>query len=146
MQRLVPILALPAAAKKTTTVESPRTSKDVPPAILHSPTQNQGQRSGSTASGGILYIIPSYTTVALTYIHAGVALPLYLVGAAALAGVSSLGLPRPAAVSILLPVAMRDFAIAAGIASTGAPALPVQGRAAQPILAAADGTRLLLPC
>jgi len=58
VQRLVPILALPAAAKKTTTVESPRTSKDVPPAILHSPTQNQGAEVGSTATGGIPAIIP----------------------------------------------------------------------------------------
>jgi len=65
----------------------------------------------------LIWLVAGQAHLGTSYIRAGVALLLYLVGAAALGAVTSLGLPRPVAVSILLPVAMRDFAIAAGIAT-----------------------------
>ena len=51
------------------------------------------------------------------YLRAGLALLLFLAGSTLAGGAVGLGLPRSPAVSLLLPVAMRDFAIAAGIAT-----------------------------
>jgi predicted Na+-dependent transporter len=46
-----------------------------------------------------------------------VALVVYVAGSAALGGVLALRAPAGQATAILLPVAMRDFAVAAGIAA-----------------------------
>src|SRR5947208_8086342 len=51
------------------------------------------------------------------YLRAGLALLLFLAGSTLAGAAAGLGLPRSPAVSLLLPVAMRDFAIAAGIAT-----------------------------
>ena len=51
------------------------------------------------------------------YLRAGLALLLFLAGSTLAGAAVGLGLPRSPAVSLLLPVAMRDFAIAAGIAT-----------------------------
>jgi predicted Na+-dependent transporter len=51
------------------------------------------------------------------YLRAGLALLLFLAGSTLAGAAVGVGLPRSPAVSLLLPVAMRDFAIAAGIAT-----------------------------
>jgi predicted Na+-dependent transporter len=88
--------------------------------------------SSATASCAVLvliWLVSSQAHLGLTYLRAGVALLLYLAGSTLLAGALTLGLPRPARLSLLLPVAMRDFAIAAGIASQafGSPAAGALG-------------------
>jgi BASS family bile acid:Na+ symporter len=76
--------------------------------------------SSSTASCAVLvliWLVSSQAHLGTTYLRAGVALLFYLAGSTLLAGALTLRLPRRARVSLLLPIAMRDFAIAAGIAS-----------------------------
>ena len=51
------------------------------------------------------------------YVQVIVALVVYVAGSAALGGVLALRAPAGQATAILLPVAMRDFAVAAGIAA-----------------------------
>lgn len=51
------------------------------------------------------------------YLEAAFALMIFLAGSTAAGVLVGLSLPRQRAVSLLLPVAMRDFAIAAGIAA-----------------------------
>jgi hypothetical protein len=51
------------------------------------------------------------------FLRAGLALALFVAGSTVLAVLLTIGLPRPTRLSLLLPVAMRDFAIAAGIAT-----------------------------
>ncbi len=76
--------------------------------------------SAAAASAAVLvliWLVAGQAHLSTSYLRAGGALLLYLLGSLALGAVASLGLPRTQAVSVLLPVAMRDFAIAAGIAT-----------------------------
>ncbi|MGF7235046.1 MAG: hypothetical protein ACQSGP_08815 [Frankia sp.] len=72
---------------------------------------------GSTAVLVLIWLVSAETHLGSGYLRAGLALLLYLIGSAALAAVLTLGMSGPRAVSLLLPIAMRDFAIAAGIAT-----------------------------
>jgi predicted Na+-dependent transporter len=65
----------------------------------------------------LIWLVSGQAHLGVAYVRAGVALLLYLVGATALAALLTVRLARPVRVSLLLPVAMRDFAIAAGIAT-----------------------------
>jgi predicted Na+-dependent transporter len=78
------------------------------------------QVSSIVASGAVLvliWLVAGQADLGPAFLRAGLALALYLAGATALAVLLTVGLPRSTRLSLLLPVAMRDFAIAAGIAS-----------------------------
>jgi predicted Na+-dependent transporter len=83
--------------------------------------------SSITASVAVLvliWLVSGQAHLGVSYLRAGLALLLYLAGATLLAAVLTVRLPWQPKVSLLLPMAMRDFAIAAGIASQafGSPA------------------------
>jgi BASS family bile acid:Na+ symporter len=65
----------------------------------------------------LIWLVAGEAQIGLAYLQAGFALLLYLAGSTVLAALLAARLPRPTQLSLLLPVAMRDFAIAAGIAS-----------------------------
>lgn len=78
------------------------------------------QVSSIVASGAVLmliWLVAGQAELGSAFLRAGLAMTLYLAGATVLAVLLTVGLPRSTRVSLLLPVAMRDFAIAAGIAS-----------------------------
>lgn len=65
----------------------------------------------------LLWEVASEVHLRADYVMVTVALVLFLAGAAVLGWLVSRGLPSHAEPGVLLPVAMRDFAVAAGIAS-----------------------------
>lgn len=87
------------------------------PARLSSFADAASAVASSVAVLVLIWLVAGQEHLSASYVRAGLALVLYLLGATVLGVVVSLGLPRFQAVSIVLPVAMRDFAIAAGIAS-----------------------------
>jgi predicted Na+-dependent transporter len=78
------------------------------------------QVSSIVASSAVLvliWLVAGQAELGPAFLRAGLALALYLAGSTVLAALLTVGLPRPTRLSLVLPVAMRDFAIAAGIAS-----------------------------
>jgi predicted Na+-dependent transporter len=65
----------------------------------------------------LLWQVASQIKLDSAYISVIVALVVYVAGSAALGGILALRAPPARATAILLPVAMRDFAVAAGIAA-----------------------------
>jgi BASS family bile acid:Na+ symporter len=65
----------------------------------------------------LLWQVASQITLDSAYTRVILALVLYVAGSAALGLVLAAGAPAARATAILLPVAMRDFAVAAGIAA-----------------------------
>jgi len=65
----------------------------------------------------LLWQVASQIRLDSAYVQVIVALVVYVAGSAALGGVLALRAPAGQATAILLPVAMRDFAVAAGIAA-----------------------------
>jgi len=65
----------------------------------------------------LIWLVAGQVRLSASYLRAGLALLLFLMASTALGALVSYRLPRTRAVSVLLPVAMRDFAIAAGIAT-----------------------------
>ena len=65
----------------------------------------------------LIWLVAGQAQLTTATLRAGLALLLYLLASTALGALVSFRLPRARAVSVLLPVAMRDFAIAAGIAT-----------------------------
>jgi predicted Na+-dependent transporter len=65
----------------------------------------------------LLWQVASEIRLDAAYTRVIAALVAYIAGSAALGGVLSLRLPAGRAAAVMLPVAMRDFAVAAGIAA-----------------------------
>jgi len=65
----------------------------------------------------LIWLVAGQAHLDARYLRAGLALVIFLAGSTLAGALVSIGLPRHRAVSLLLPVAMRDFAIAAGIAT-----------------------------
>ena len=65
----------------------------------------------------LLWQVASQIRLDAAYTRVIAALVVYIAGSAALGRVLATGLPGGRATAILLPVAMRDFAVAAGIAA-----------------------------
>ena len=66
----------------------------------------------------LLWQVASQIRLDAGYLRVIAALAVFLAGSAVLGGVLSVRLPAGRGVAVLLPVAMRDFAVAAGIAAT----------------------------
>jgi len=77
----------------------------------------------------LIWLVAGQAHLNVSYLQAGVALLLYLAGSTVLGALIGRGLPGPDKISLVLPIAMRDFAIAAGIATAafGAPAAAALG-------------------
>ncbi len=76
--------------------------------------------SSAGASGAVLvliWLVAGQAHLDTAYLRAGLALLVFLAGSTATGALLTRGLPRSLRTSLLLPVAMRDFAIAAGIAT-----------------------------
>lgn len=84
----------------------------------HEPAADTVSSGGTTLAVLVLiWLVASQAHLGSTYLQAGLALLLFL-GASTLTGaLLTRGLPAAIRTSLLLPVAMRDFAIAAGIAA-----------------------------
>jgi BASS family bile acid:Na+ symporter len=65
----------------------------------------------------LLWQVASQVTLDAAYTKAVMALVVYIAASAVLGRVLAVGAPASRATAVLLPVAMRDFAVAAGIAS-----------------------------
>ena len=65
----------------------------------------------------LIWLVASQAHLGVAYLRTGLALLAFLAASAGLGALLTVRLVRPVRVSLLLPVAMRDFAIAAGIAS-----------------------------
>ncbi len=78
---------------------------------------DSGRLVGSVALLALLWEVASQVQFRPAYAVVVVALLAFLVGASGLGWLLTLGLPKPARPGVLLPVAMRDFAVAAGIAA-----------------------------
>lgn len=94
--------------------------------------QHADQASSAAASLAVLvliWLVASQAHLGQAYLRAGLALLLFLAASAALGAALTRGLPRPVGTALFLPVAMRDFAIAAGVATRafGAPAAAALG-------------------
>lgn len=66
----------------------------------------------------LVWLVASQAHLSLAYLRAGLGLLVFLAGSALTGVITSVRLPRQRAVAILMPTTMRDFAIAAGIATT----------------------------
>ena len=84
-----------------------------------------GPRAGAAARLGtvaallvLLWQVASQIRLAAGYLSVIAALAVFLAGSALLGGLLSARLPAGRRVAVLLPVTMRDFAVAAGIAAT----------------------------
>lgn len=75
--------------------------------------------SGGTALAVLvlIWLVASQAHLGVAYLQVGLALLLFLVASTLTGALLTRGLPAPVRTSLLLPVAMRDFAIAAGIAA-----------------------------
>jgi len=73
---------------------------------------------GTLALLVLLWQVASQITLRTAYLSVTLALLAFLAGSAALAWLLTLGQPRPRRLALALPIAMRDFAVAAGIATT----------------------------
>jgi BASS family bile acid:Na+ symporter len=87
------------------------------PCRLRDRADSASSMTSSFAVLVLIWLVAGEAQIGLAYLQAGFALLLYLAGSTILAALLAAGLPRPTRLSLLLPVAMRDFAIAAGIAS-----------------------------
>lgn len=87
------------------------------------PTRRQADADTVSSVGAALAVLVLIWLVAgqahldTAYLQAGFALALFLAASTATGALLTRGLPPPIRTSLLLPVAMRDFAIAAGIAT-----------------------------
>lgn len=103
------IVAVPLTSTAVVRARLPRRSRD-----------QADQVSSIVASCAVLvliWLVAGQAQLGPAFLRAGLALALFLAGSTVLAVLLTVGLPRPTRLSLLLPVAMRDFAIAAGIAS-----------------------------
>ena len=66
----------------------------------------------------LLWQVASQIRLDVGYLRVSAALAAFLAGSALLGGLLSVRLPGRRAVAVLLPVTMRDFAVAAGIGAT----------------------------
>jgi BASS family bile acid:Na+ symporter len=66
----------------------------------------------------LLWQVASQIRLDAGYLQVSAALAAFLAGSALLGGLLSVRLPAGRAVAVLLPVGLRDFAVAAGIAAT----------------------------
>jgi predicted Na+-dependent transporter len=87
------------------------------PSRLQDRADSASSMTASIAVLVLIWLVAGEAQIGLAYLQAGFALLLYLAGSTVLATLLAARLPRPTRLSLLLPVAMRDFAIAAGIAS-----------------------------
>jgi len=71
-----------------------------------------------TALLALLWQVASQIRLDAGYLRVIAALAVYIAGSALLGGLLAVRLPAGRAVAVLLPVAIRDFAVAAGIAAT----------------------------
>ncbi len=65
----------------------------------------------------LIWLVAGQAHLGVAYLQVGFALLLFLAGSAAAGALLTRGQPSPIRISLLLPVAMRDFAVAAGIAT-----------------------------
>lgn len=65
----------------------------------------------------LVCLVASQARLSLGYVRVGLGLLLFLAGSAVVGAIAAVGMPRPQALAILLPTTMRDFAIAAGVAT-----------------------------
>lgn len=87
------------------------------PARLTERADHVSAVASSVAVLVLIWLVAGQAQLTTDTLRAGLALLLYLVASTVLGALVTFRLPRDRAVSILLPVAMRDFAIAAGIAT-----------------------------
>lgn len=73
---------------------------------------------GTLALLALIWLVASQITLDRAYAAVTLALLALLVGSAGLGRLLTIGLPPPRRLALTLPVAMRDFAVAAGIANT----------------------------
>jgi predicted Na+-dependent transporter len=100
--------------------------------ISHGADDRADAASSLVASVAVLvliWLVASQAHLTTGYVRVSLALVAFVAGSAALGALLTSRLSRPDRLSLLLPVAMRDFAIAAGIASSafGAPAAAALG-------------------
>lgn len=108
LAQLVIVVALPLVAGVATR------------ATLH---PGSGMLSTAAASGTLallvlLWQVASQITLQPSYLAVTLALLAFLAGSAALGWLLTIGQSRPRRIALVLPIMMRDFAIAAGIAAT----------------------------
>jgi ACR3 family arsenite efflux pump ArsB len=118
---LLGIIALPLAAAMTVRAALPTARR-----------HHADQVSSAAASLAVLvliWLVAGQAHLGQAYLLAGLALLLFLAGSALLGAALTRGLPHPIRTALVLPVALRDFAIAAGIATRafGAPAAAALG-------------------
>lgn len=89
----------------------------------------------------LIWLVASQAHLGTAYLQAGLALLLFLAASTIIGALLARGLPPPIRTSLLLPVAMRDFAIAAGIAAQafGPEAAGREHRAHHPVLGPRGG-------
>lgn len=85
---------------------------------LGEPTLAAARIAGELALLVLLWEVAAQVQLRVGYLVAAAALLAFLAGSAGLAALLALRLPAPARPGIQLPVAMRDFAVAAGIAAS----------------------------
>lgn len=118
---LLEIVAVPLAAGLTLRATLP---------AAHRHTADQ--LSSTVASVAVLvliWLVAGQAHLGLAYLRGAAALLVFLAGSTLLGTALTTGMAKPDRTSLLLPVAMRDFAIAAGIATRafGPPAASVLG-------------------
>ncbi len=79
--------------------------------------ENVSTAGASVAVLVLIWLVAGQAHLGGAYLQAAFALLLLVAGSAATGALLTRGLPGPIRTSLLLPVAMRDFAIAAGIAT-----------------------------
>lgn len=107
LAQLTLIVALPLAAGITARARLPLT----PPVLSASAA------AGMLALLALLWQVSSQITLRAAYLSVTLALLAFLTASAALGWLLTIGQPPPRRLALALPVAMRDFAVAAGIAT-----------------------------
>lgn len=87
------------------------------PEQRHDEVDAMGSLLASLAVLVLIWLVASQAHLGVAYLRTGLALIVFLIACTALGAILTVRLARKVRVSLLLPVAMRDFAIAAGIAS-----------------------------
>ena len=87
------------------------------------PTRRRADADALSSTGAalavlvLIWLVAGQTHLDTAYLRTGFALALFLAASTATGALLTRGLPPPLRTSLLLPVAMRDFAIAAAIAT-----------------------------
>jgi predicted Na+-dependent transporter len=105
-----------------------------------------GTLAGLLTVLALVWLVAAQIPLELQYLRVVLALVVFLAGSTALGALLAAGLPRRGRMAVLLPVAMRDFAIAAGIAAEAfgpASAAPLGAYGLLVLLLGAAATRLV---